>query len=464
MSYIKSNKNQNWLLPLSIKDMISENHICFFVENFVETLDFSDFDLINEGPGHPSYHPRIIMKILIQGMLSRERSSRKLERACHENFVFMYLSEKMFPNFRTIARFRKDNTDFLKIVFKKTVEHADKNKLIDLSFISIDGTMLKASSSKKRTLKKEHVDLLDKAIDKMILDDIELDEKEVELFGEGSDYLSHMDKRDMKRIVREYRDKEKAKKQINKARIEIENNNLKKVSLTDPECRYMQTKKAFSEPSYNAQLSVSANQIILANDVCQDGHDAHQFIPQMENIKENIKLRKDTKVGVDCGYSDGINIRYAEDNEIDLFVPSRSQAQRFEGKEETLNHDNYLYDWENDVIIEEGNIFKNRGFYTRKDKKKIRTFYCPELKKKKDVPFYFKERLRMKEKIKRPESIHVYNKRKITVEPVFGHLKQNMGFREFWTRGLSKVKSEFNLLCIAYNLQKIWRLKQASAC
>ena len=70
--------------------------------------------MIYEGAGHPAYHPRIIMKIIIQGMLSKERSSRRLASACRENFVFMYLAEKVQPNFRTIARFRKNNSSFVK--------------------------------------------------------------------------------------------------------------------------------------------------------------------------------------------------------------------------------------------------------------------------------------------------------------------------------------------------------------
>ncbi|HII29920.1 TPA: transposase [Candidatus Woesearchaeota archaeon] len=69
--------------------MIPENHICFFVEEFVENLDFSEFDLKFEGAGAPAYHPRILAKILLQGMLSKERSSRKIASACRENFVFM---------------------------------------------------------------------------------------------------------------------------------------------------------------------------------------------------------------------------------------------------------------------------------------------------------------------------------------------------------------------------------------
>jgi len=71
--------------------MIPEDHISFFVRGFVDSLDFSEFEMINKGQGHPSYHPRVLMKILLQGMLSKERSSRRLASACGENFVFYYI-------------------------------------------------------------------------------------------------------------------------------------------------------------------------------------------------------------------------------------------------------------------------------------------------------------------------------------------------------------------------------------
>src|SRR3989344_8547737 len=135
MVYMNSYKDQNWLIPQSIRDMILQDHICFFVEEFVDSLDFTNFDMISEGAGHPSYHPRIIMKVIIQGMLCKERSSRILARACKENFVFMYLAEKVFPDFRTIARFRKNNASFVKEAFKETIKLASENKLIDLSLL-----------------------------------------------------------------------------------------------------------------------------------------------------------------------------------------------------------------------------------------------------------------------------------------------------------------------------------------
>jgi len=467
MAYIASNKNQNWLMPLSIKDMIPKDHICFLVENFVESLDFTNFDMIYEGAGHPAYHPRIIMKVLTYGMLCKTRSSRKLAKATKENFVFMYLSEKVNPDFRTINRFRKENPEFVKNAFKKTVELASENKLIDLSFISIDGSTLKAYAGSKRYFDKKGLDKLDKAIDKMIEEDIALDELEDRLFGDNAnDGLTGIDKRDIKRIVREFnqsKDKKKIKKNIQKAKNELEKYSLKKVSISDPESRAMQTKKRFSELSYNTQLSVSRNQIIVANDITQDKHDANQFIPQMENLKQNIELRKETKIGLDCGYSDGINIKYAEEEGIDMYVPSRARAQKLDGKEESLNHDNYIYDKKKDAIFCDGHWFRRSGYYERKDGKKICTFYCKELKKKKDVPYYFQERLRMKEKMETKEAKRIYGLRKITVEPVYGNLKENLGFRGFLLRGLEKVKIEFNLVCIAHNLQKIWRLTAAKS-
>ena len=136
-----------------------------------------------------------------------------------------------------------------------------------------------------------------------------------------------MDKKDLKRIVREFnksKDKKKIKENIQKSKKEISKSVQKKISLTDSESRMMKTAKSYTEPSYNAQISVSRNRIIISNDVCQDGHDAHQFIPQVRNIKDNIKLKKNTKIGLDCGYSDGENIKFAEDNNIDLYVPSRA--------------------------------------------------------------------------------------------------------------------------------------------
>src|SRR3989344_4153916 len=356
MTYISSYKNQDWLLPASIKQMIPQNHISFFVEEFVESLDFLGFDMISEGAGHPSYHPRIIMKVIIQGMLSKERSSRKLASACRENFVFMYLAEKVQPNFRTIARFRKDNALFVKEAFKETINLASEHDLIDLNLICVDGSKIKANASKKAFLKKEQLGRLDLIIDKMIKDDMEQDEIDEESYENNEENMTCLETKNLKEIVKNYRDvkdKEKLKENCKRAIEEFDKDPLiKRVSLSDPECRMMKNKKRFFELDYNVQFSVdSKNQIIVANDVCQDRTDTFQLQPQIKNVQENITLKEDTKVAADCNYNSGDNLKFLEENLIDGHIPTLSQAQKMDEREKTIKEDDYEYDWEKDEII-----------------------------------------------------------------------------------------------------------------
>jgi transposase len=133
MVFLKSFKNQSWLLPPSIEELIPEDHICYLVESFIESLDFSTFDEKYDGAGHPAYHPRILLKLLLMGMLDKMRSSRMLARNTRENVVYMYLAEKLTPDFRTISDFRKNNPDFLKMVFKHTVSLAKNEGMLDLT-------------------------------------------------------------------------------------------------------------------------------------------------------------------------------------------------------------------------------------------------------------------------------------------------------------------------------------------
>jgi transposase len=444
--------------------MIPKNHICFFVEEFVDSLDFSKFDMISDGPGRPSYHPRIIMKIIIQGMLCNERKSRKLASACRENFVFMYLAEKVQPYYRTIARFRENNLVFIKESFKETVNLAAKNDLIDLSLLCIDGTTLKANASKRKYVNENQLNFLDSIIEKMIEEDISLDKLDEEMEA-SEENLTKLDKKNLKNIVREYKkckDKKPLKEKVLNAREELsKEKDLKSVSLSDSESRMMHTKEGTTNPSYNVQFGVdSKNQIILSNDACQDRHDAHQFIPQMRNIKENINLKENTKVAVDSAYGNGINLKFSEDEHIDMYVPNKAQAQELDEREVSLKLDEYEYDEEKNEVILGGIRLKQNSFFRRsRDGKGFFNFKSEDGKIVKQVPEFFKERLRMKKKMETKEGRGIYGRRKTIVEPVIGNIKENLGFRGFYLRGLEKVKIEVNLVSITHNLKKIWMMK-----
>ena len=158
MAYIKSFKDQSWLLPPSLEDIIPKDHICYLVESLVSLLNFSMFDLKYSGPGHPAYHPRILIKMLVMGVLDRVRSSRNLAKNARENIVYMFLAEKTTPDFRTISDFRKNNPDLVKEVFKHTVTLAKENGMIDLSHLATDGSKQKANAANKRVLTKAELE------------------------------------------------------------------------------------------------------------------------------------------------------------------------------------------------------------------------------------------------------------------------------------------------------------------
>ena len=174
MAYLASFRNQNWLLPPNIKDMIPKDHICFLVEEVVDKLDFTSFDIKYSGAGHPAYHPRILCKILTQAMIDRIRPSRAIARNSHENVVFMYLAENLVPDFRTISDFRKDNRDLLKDIFKITISTAKELGAIGLEQLSIDGSKLKACASNNSSITKEQLDIKLGVVKESIIRETEL--------------------------------------------------------------------------------------------------------------------------------------------------------------------------------------------------------------------------------------------------------------------------------------------------
>jgi transposase len=155
MVFIKSFRNQVWTLPPDIRDLIPSDHICYLIESFVDEMDFSEFEIRYNGSGHPAYHPRIICNILIQSMLDRVRSSRSIARNVRENVVYMYLAEKLQPDFRTISDFRKENEKLIAEAFKNTVKAAKDLGVIGLEQLSTDGSKVKASASKKSAVTKD---------------------------------------------------------------------------------------------------------------------------------------------------------------------------------------------------------------------------------------------------------------------------------------------------------------------
>lgn len=493
MAFIKSFKNQSWLLPPNIRDMIPKDHICFLVEEIVDKLDFSSFESKYSGAGHPAYHPRIICKILVQSMLDRVRPSRAIARNARENVVFINLAENLCPDFRTISDFRKDNKDLLKDIFKITVSTAKQLGAIGLEQLSTDGSKLKACAANNSSVTKEQLDVIEQYVNNELKEGIEIDKIEDKHFKDcrGYDQLKEIDKKKIKSLIARYYKQIKndnhdrvseIKNTIREARKEVKDNKLEKVSLTDPEARFMKNKKGRIELSYNPQITTDHKTgIIVANDVCKDAVDNNQLKPQIEQTENNCgKLKEGTKVSVDNGYYSGENINYLNKKKLDGYMPDSEEAQKAKGKKVDVNKfdkRNLKYDETKDeYTCPEGSKLKfNYESYDKTKKKNIKIYRginckkCPlnkECTKRKDkirrlkiYPFE-KEIREMAEKMRTQKAKEIYKERKQVVEPAIGHYKENLGFRDFLTRSLDTVKNEFNLLSAAHNIKKIWIIKQ----
>jgi transposase len=490
MVFIKPLRNQVWTLPPDIRDLIPSDHICYLVEYFVDKMDFSEFEIRYDGSGHPAYHPSIMCKILLQSMLDRVRPSRAIARNVRENIVYMFMAEKLQPDFRTISDFRKENENLIAELFKNTVKAAKDLGVIGLEQLSIDGSKVKASASKKSAVTKDVLKVIEEYVKNELKKGIEIDKVEDEYFGNcrGYDQLNESEKHKVKSVVAKYikqvnkdesdsRQKE-IEETVKKALNEFDKDSIENVSLTDQESRFMINKKGIFELAYNTQITVDHKLgIIVANDVCQERNDVHQLKPQIKLVEDNCSLLNEgTKICADSGYYSGNNIHFLNQKKLDPYITELEQTTKTatENVEEIrFDVSNFEYKEENDEFICPENQrlkFLFEG-YEKERGRKYRVYKGTECKKcefrknctkRKDgvrqlkIAEFSNERKQLTDKMKTEEAKKIFGQRKQVVEPAIGNYKENLGFREFLSRGLKSVKNEFNLVCIAVNLRKIW--------
>jgi transposase len=508
MVYIKDLKNQEYLFPPNIKDLINDDHICFIVDTIIDSMDYSEKEKEAEGPGSPGYHPKIPLKVIIYGMIDGERSSRKLHENVKMNAIYIYLAGKLTPDFRTISDFRKDNPELVNSCFQSVVEFAYNLGMVSLRHISVDGTKIKANASKNRTFTKEELEFLEKMVKTEIEKGIEIDEQEDEMFGEDKTGYEMPDdvklskniqrflrkkleeegiktkkQQSMGKIIKEHIEgDEKKKEQINhklEDAVKVtQDPDVKKINLTDPDSNLMKNKKGAYEQCFNPQITVdSEEKIIIGNHVSQAPEDTNELIPMIDETEKNVgKLPEGTEISTDNGYYSGPNFKYFEDKKLEGYIPNSDQAQRMKGKtvkKDPFSKKCFEYDDENDVFRCPNNeilVFRHE-YYDKGKKKTIRVYYTKNCK---DCPYKqqclndssksyrrikadkfegFKKR--MAKKMKSEEAREKLKIRSKIVEHPFGDIKQNMGLREFLLRGKNKVKIEFNLACIVHNIKRI---------
>ena len=463
-NFIPYNQAQLMLLPPNIREMIPEDHLVHAINTVVEELDLSFIYVKykNDEGGRPSYHPKMLLKVLFYAYAIGIRSSRKIAARVESDVYFMYMAAMQRPDFRTISDFRKVHIEELGGLFRQIVLVCMKLGIAKVGHIAIDGTKMRASAGRRQTKSRKKLTEMEEKIDKeikQILEEAEeVDDREDKLYG---------DKRGDE-LPEELRNKEVLKEKIKKAKEKLEKEGWKEANTTDPDSRFMKDADGGKDLSYNSQIAVDEEaQVIVVNDVVQEVNDVHQFIPIYEQVKEETG-KKPEEVSADCGYFSGENAIYIDKNEVDAYLPDQMLEKEADKGVSKFDKSRFKYNEGEDTLscpTGEKLVFKqnyrqngipSRIYVGQRCQDCECRSECTRGKvrhvKISDVDHL---RARMREKLLREEGRRKYNKRFSTVEPVFGNLKMNLGYRDFRLRGIKKVKGEFNLMCIAHNLKKI---------
>jgi transposase len=457
-----------------IETVIPADHLCRLVKEVVFSLDTEAIEAKYSFKGQNTYHPKLILSLLFYGYASGVRSSRKLEEKCISDQTYIYIMQCYNPDHRTISDFRKNNTKEIGEYFIDIIRILNELGCSRVGKIHIDGTKLKGNASAKRSKDQKGYEKwlteITEEIDKII--------EEAEAIDKQEDESCEMAEQ-QKGIMQKLTNRKYLKSKIEEALKVLKEEDRKKINLTDKDANHMKAGGSKDvRPSYNCQAAVTDDGIILAAEAVTEANDRHQLEPLIEQTERNTREPVE-EVVADSGYGNYRSYEYLEKKGIDGYVPDNNFWQykngEYDKEENRYHYSNFKYDESTDsYICPEGKPLKY--WKTRKNKTKKRQWNhkvyqgreCRECtkrslctkSKKRELLIDIREPLmqKMREKLISEEGKKKYFKRQFTIEPVFGHLKFNLGYRNFLLRGIEKVTAEFKLMCIGWNIKKMLKL------
>ena len=450
MAYRYGNRNQIRLLPESMEDYIVPDDRVRAYDAFIEALDFRALGIILDSHkiGNSEYYPKAMLKLLVYGYSYGTRSSRKLERACHHNLSFIWLTSGLKPDHKTIAEYRRKNKEALAKVLKQCAKICIKLNLIEGNTLFVDGTKIRANASIKNTWTKEKAQKALKHIDERISAILTqcdaIDEAE-----QGS--LVTMDK--------ELKDQKTLKSKIKGILQELKEE--ESFNTTDPECTRIKKGKNFYV-GFNFQSTVDNKEgLILSTDVVNEANDLNQFASQINKANHTLDKKCEIAVG-DCGYASTDQLEKIDKQRIKVIVPSQRQVSKKEpslfAKERFIYKDNYYICPKGHKLIPYRLNKENNRVYKITDKKICLSCphygICTTSPTGRTISRLLKEEVRQKleAQYEEPSSQEIYRLRKQKVELPFGHIKHNLKFDSFLLRGLKGAKAEASIISTCFDL------------
>lgn len=399
MRFLPYSPDQVYLLPPSVKDVLGEDHLCFFVHRLVERLDLRGFEEAYVEEGRPAYAPALLVKVWLYAYALGLTSSRRLEQRIREDLGLRYLAGGATPDYWTLNAFRRRHGRALNDVFTQVVELAREAGMGRLGHVAIDSTRIAANASPQgvesvRRLRAERA---------RIRRQIRQWQQAANAAEERGDESggTQVPAEALTRLERRWAEIPQRLQELKKA-------GLAKQSPADPDSRFLRTRQGFTL-GYTVALAVSEDHLIVEQQVTQAASDNASLIPVVEGVERRCRARPE-RVSADSGFFSIANLVEMEARGIDAYVPDPRTAR-----------------------------ILNRG----RGRVRQRAIHPAHQ--------------RLRRRLRAPTGRAIYQQRKTLIEPVFGVLKEQRGLRRFRYRGLAKVAIECALAATAYNLTRLWR-------
>jgi len=441
-------RDTNFLMPPSVDEWLPERHLARFVVEVIAGLDLRAMTGSYRGSREASYHPQLLLGIIVYGYATGVFSSRKLERATYDSVAFRFVAANEHPDHDTIAAFRRRFLPQIETLFIQVLGVAREMGVLKLGTVALDGTKIHANASRHSALSYEHAgkieaqlqaevaELMAKAeaadqadvLDGMsIPEELARREQRLAMIAEARATIEaranerHARERaehEAKLATREAKSAATGKKPRGRTPVPPVDGPLPtdQVNLTDEQSRIMPVPGGGFEQCYNAQAVVAAGSLlVLAADVVQAPNDKQQLQPMLEQVSALPEtLGKVDVLLADNGYFSEANVEACAAAGIDPLIAlgrephHPSLAERF-----------------------------------------------ADAPAPPDAPTPLKT---MAHRFKTPEGKTLYGLRKHTPEPVFGIIKSALGFRQFLLRGLDNVRGEWSLVTMAWNMKRMFVL------
>ncbi len=441
-------RETRFLLPPSLDEWLPERHLARFVVEVIDGLDLSAMVRSYRGTGSAGYHPALLLGLLVYGYATGVFSSRKLERATYDSVAFRFIAANDHPDHDTIATFRRRFLKDIAALFVRVLELAREMGLLKMGTVALDGTKIHANASRHSALSYEHATKIEAQLKAEVAELLARAEAadQAEVVVDGMSIPEELARREERlaklaeaRTKLEARAKERFEQEMAEhrakllAREKAAANGKKpggrppappvegpqpkdQINLTDEDSRIMPVAGGGFDQCYNAQAVVATESLlVIAAEVVQAPNDKQQIAPMLEKIEALPEQlgRPDTLLA-DNGYFSEANVTRCAAANVEPLIATGRQPHHPSWRER---------------------------------------FAAPPPAPENPTPVEA-----MAWRLRTPQGKQLYGLRKQTPEPVFGIIKSVMGFRQFLLRGLDRVRGEWSLVTMAWNIKRMFAL------